>query len=246
MITVFTFSLVQMVDLVSEPIFRFFELESPVDGEFYDWETIKYWLANFAKYASVVVVYVLTIYLYFKLQKYIILILMAPLMALLSERVDEILSGNEFPFSWPQFFKDIWRGVVLSIRNFAIEMGLIVATWLLNLVVSLFFSPLSVIVAPLSVVFLFLLSSFYYGAAAIDYSAERYRLSVKESVNYLHKNRGLAISNGLFFQLWMYIPFLGMIIAPVTCTVGATLAINKSRPFTAKISGDKRQQNISE
>ncbi|MFZ6052667.1 EI24 domain-containing protein [Halocola ammonii] len=231
MITAFTFSLVELVDLVSTPVFRFFEIENPVVGAFYEWETIKYWLANFAKYATVVVIYILLIYLYFKLQKYIVLILMAPLMALLSERVDAILTGREFPFSWPQFFKDVWRGIVISIRNFAIEMGLILAAWIVNLAVSLFFSPLSVVVAPATVVFLFLLSSFYYGAASIDFNAERYRLSVRESVAYLHRNRGLAISNGLFFQLWMYIPFAGMIIAPVTCTVGATLAVRKVEPM---------------
>ena len=227
MVTVFTFSLVQLVDVVSEPIFNFFEIDNPATGAFYEWETIKYWLANFAKYATVVVIYILAIYLYFKLQKYIVLILMAPLMALLSERVDEILTGREFPFSWKQFFKDIWRGVVISLRNFAIEMGLIVSVWLINLAVSLFFSPLSVVVAPATVVFLFLLSSFYYGAASIDFNAERYRLSVSQSVAYLHRNRGMVIANGLFFQLWMYIPFVGMIVAPVTCTVGATLAVHK-------------------
>lgn len=227
LIFVLAFSLFQMVDVVSEPIFSFFDLESDTPKELWQWETLRYWLANFAQYAAVVIIYIAVIYLYFKLQKYIVLILMAPLMALLSERVDEILTGREFPFSWSQLMSDVWRGILISIRNFAVEMGIVLAVWMVNLGVSLFFSPLAVIMSPLAFVALFLVSAYFYGFSSIDFINERYRLSVSESVKYVKRHRALSVANGMFFHLWMYIPVLGIVFGPVTCTVAASLAVHK-------------------
>ena len=48
---------------------------------------------------------------------------MSPVFAILSEKVESILTGNEYPFNIHQFLSDIWRGVKLAIRNFAIEIG---------------------------------------------------------------------------------------------------------------------------
>ena len=49
-------------------------------------------------------------------------------------------------------------------------------------------------------------------------------LNIKESVDYIKSNRGLAIGNGLGFLLIMFIPIIGIAVGPVLSTVAGTLA----------------------
>ena len=49
---------------------------------------------------------VLFFFAYLSVYKYIILFLMSPLLALLSERVEKIISGKEYPFQFTDFIKD--------------------------------------------------------------------------------------------------------------------------------------------
>ncbi|MCT4646332.1 MAG: hypothetical protein N4A74_15195, partial [Carboxylicivirga sp.] len=55
---------------------------------------------------------------------YIIIILLSPVYAFLSEKTEEIISGKIIPFNITQFSKDIIRGVLLALRNMAVEIGL--------------------------------------------------------------------------------------------------------------------------
>ena len=95
------------------------------------------------------------------------------------------------------------------------------------------FPPLSIITTPITTVVIFLVGAYYYGFATMDYTNERYRLSVKESTQMIRKYKGLAVANGSIFSLWLIIPiigtYIGTVFAPITCTVGATLALLEER-----------------
>jgi CysZ protein len=157
------------------------------------------------------------IYLVYKLNKYVLLILISPFLAYLSERVEAILYGKDFPFNWRQFIKDVWRGIIIALRNMIIEISVILMSWLLT-----FFMPF---LLPFTTVFLLLVSAYYYGFSMLDYTNERKRLNLSESVRFIRRHKGLAIGNGLTFHLILIIPFLGTIIAPITATVAATLGM---------------------
>jgi CysZ protein len=61
----------------------------------------------------------------------------------------------------------------------------------------------------------------------IDYSNERKRLSIRESIHFIQKQKGLTLGNGVVYQLLVSIPFLGAIVAPITAVVAATISVNE-------------------
>lgn len=150
-------------------------------------------------------------YIYTLVYKNIVLIIMSPMLAFLSERVEELYLGKSYPFHVGQFIKDVLRGIRIAFRNLIRELFAIALA-------TLFLGPLSPIVA-------FLVESYYYGFSMIDYSNERRKLTVKQSIAYIHRNRGMALGNGLVFYGLFLIPFLGWMVAPALGLVAATLGV---------------------
>ncbi|MGB0166775.1 MAG: EI24 domain-containing protein [Luteibaculum sp.] len=176
------------------------------------WETVVYWCIWF-------IFKVLFFYTYFILNKYIVFIILSPILAIVSERVDSLESGKEFPFSLPQLMKDIFRGIAIALRNLFLEYAATLALLLLSA-----FIPLLAPIYPFAV---FFIAAYFYGFAFLDYNCERYRLSYSESVQLIRKNMGLATGIGSVFSLLFFIPVLGGIIAPILSCVAASLAYGK-------------------
>ena len=86
------------------------------------------WL-SFAKpfltgYFSLVLTWILKIVFWFvssTFSKYVVLILLSPLFALLSESVEQKINSNNYPFNTAQLLKDIGRGILMSLRNLFFE-----------------------------------------------------------------------------------------------------------------------------
>jgi CysZ protein len=148
------------------------------------------------------------------LQKYIVLIIMSPVLAALSERVDEIYTGRKYSFDLTVFIGDVFRGIGIAVRNMLIEFGIIFLFFLISWI------P---IIGWASAIVLYIVSCYFYGFSMLDYTSERRRLSMKESVSFIRANKGLAIGNGLIYSLISMVPYLGVIVAPVLSVVAATL-----------------------
>ncbi len=149
---------------------------------------------------------------------YLVIILLSPIYALLSEKVESILTGNSYPFEINQFLKDIWRGIKLALRNFAIEIFLTIVLLILSLIPFVgFFTGLA----------MFFISSYFYGFSFIDYSLERKKMDIKHSIAFVKTNKGLAIGNGSVFSIVLLIPFIGVLVASfvsIISIVAATIA----------------------
>ena len=156
---------------------------------------------------------------------------MSPVMAIVSERTDEILIGRKVAFNFTQLIKDVWRGVLIALRNMFLEIGIIIILALVNLLVGLIFAPFAVITTPLFAIITFLVGAYFYGFSTMDYSSERNKLNVRQSIRFIRKYKGIALANGTIFTMWLIVPvlgtYIGTIFAPITCTVGATLAIHE-------------------
>ncbi len=159
---------------------------------------------------------ILFFFIFSTLSKYILLILMSPIMALLSERTEEIITGKVYPFNFGQFIKDIFRGVLIALRNMFIEFGFLFLG---------FFVVWIPFVGWVFALFLIIVSYYFYGFSMIDYVSERRKMGVSQSVSYVRKNKGLAIGNGFIFSLVFAIPFLGGMIAAVIAPVAACIAV---------------------
>jgi CysZ protein len=210
-----------LVDWLNAELLTFFgldkELNSADGGGFFP-KLVHYLITFFGWIAGLIVFY--------KTSKYATLILMSPVMSALSSKTDEIITGKKSTFSAEELFKDIIRGTALSIRNFFIELGLNTALFLINVLIAFIFPPLDLIISPASAIASFLVSAYFFGFAAIDYTLENRRYSFRQSIEYMRKNRGMAIGNGTFYALLFSIPVIGVTLSTILSTVAGTLMVN--------------------
>ncbi|MBI2966387.1 MAG: EI24 domain-containing protein [Bacteroidetes bacterium] len=162
----------------------------------------------------------LFIILYLYIYKYVILILMSPVLAWLSERTEEIITGRKYPFNPVQFSRDVLRGVCIAVRNLVIQSLILLLCFLLG------FVPVLGLIAPLPA---FLAECYFYGFSLMDYSNERHKLTVRESVSFINSHFTLSATLGGGFYLLMMIPVAGIIIAPAYSAIAATVAVCRRR-----------------
>jgi CysZ protein len=151
----------------------------------------------------------------FILYKHLVIILMAPFMSPLSEKVEQKLRGPDYfsrGFSFRQIISDLVRGVRLGIRNIVRELFLVLLISILT------FVPVINLVAGIAI---FLIQAYYAGFGNMDYTLERY-YGVRDSVSFVREHRGLALGSGTIFLLLITIPILGTLFAPPLATVAAT------------------------
>jgi len=169
-----------------------------------------------------VVIRVLFFILYAYIGGYIILVMMSPVFAFLSEQTERIITGESLPFDIKQFLRDILRGILLAIRNLSVELFFTVLLFILS------FIP---IVGYLTPIALFLVSAYFYGFSFLDYTFERKRFKIDYSVRFMRKNKGLAIGNGFVFSLVLLIPYVGVMLAgfvSIVSVVAATISASKA------------------
>lgn len=201
----------------------------PLNGTF--WENLKNILADISIYAIGFVVALVSLFTTWKVSKYLTLAVMSPVMAFLSERVDSIVTGNNFPFNGQQLVRDIFRGIALALRNLFMELILVWGIMFINFIITLFFPPLLLISSLVSSVLIFFIGAYFYGFSTLDYTNERRKRKMSESIRLTRKYKGVAAGNGTIFSLFFIIPLIGTSIATITCTVAATLAMNEIDKF---------------
>ncbi len=195
-------------DLLEEWIMSFFTADKK-DGWFRFLSDALYFLLSIG-------LKILFFFIFSTFSKYILLILMSPIMALISERTEEIITGNVYPFNFNQYIKDIGRGIVIALRNMLIEFGFIYLGFLVVWI------P---IIGWIAALFLIVLSYYFYGFSMIDYVSERRRMGMSQSVSYVRKNKGLSIGNGFVFSLIFAIPLIGGMLAAVVAPAAACIAV---------------------
>jgi CysZ protein len=193
------------------------------------WEQTKAVLAEISKYAIAFIISIILFYTSLKISKYIILMLMSPVMSLLSERTNDILEGRSIPFSMHQFIRDVVRGSALALRNMFLEIISIWIVGLAALLISAILPPLGLIISPFIPVISFFIGAYFFGFSTMDYTNERHRLSIKESIRSIREMKGIAIANGSIFALFFRIPIIGATITTITCTVAACIAIHEEK-----------------
>jgi CysZ protein len=160
------------------------------------------WFVEFVYWGLVVGFFAVTL-------KYVVQVLLSPLLSNLSVAVEKKLTGKEPPkLTMKESMQDIRRSLQLSFRNMFYEIFLCIAASFIPLV-----GPLVAIA----------ISSFYYGFGYMDYVMERKRMDVGQAVTFAKKHRGLTTGLGLVIYFLMYLPVIGWLIGPTYATVAATL-----------------------
>ncbi|MEI8137306.1 MAG: EI24 domain-containing protein [Bacteroidota bacterium] len=162
--------------------------------------------------------------------KYVLLMILSPVFSLLSEIADEKLTGNKYPFKFVQLLKDIVRGISINIRNMLLEYFFI----FLCFIISIAFPPLIFVTTP----FLLFLGWYYVGFSLLDYTCERHKYKVSQSIQFIKNNRGRACGIGFVYSFFLALPFLpgsiiGIMFGPSIGVLGSTISfleINKKLP----------------
>jgi CysZ protein len=200
------------------------------------WEAFRDVLMDISSYAISFVLWIAAFYTFVKLSKYVLLALMSPVMAILSERTEEILTGKTYPFHLQLFVKDVFRGMAIALRNLFMELFTGWALIALQLLLTLLFPPFAIILAPLVPLLSFAIGAYFFGFSTLDYVFERRRLTMRQSIQAIRSMKGLAIGNGAVFNLIYLIPFIGVTISTITCTVAAVIAIHERENTTSSVS----------
>ncbi len=145
------------------------------------------------------------------LMKHIVMIVASPFMSLLSERVEQIVTGKKSGgFQFQKFISDIIRGIRVALRLLVRELFWSFIVFLLS-----FFLP------PITAILLFLIQAYYGGAGNFDFTLERY-YGYRASVQFVKENRSAALGNGIpYIALLMTI--FGFLVALPLATVAGTL-----------------------
>jgi CysZ protein len=151
------------------------------------------------------------------LYKHIILALSAPFMSPVSEKIEIHINGSlRSNHRKTTFQEQLWRGIRINIRNLGKELLITIPILLLK------FIP---VVNIFSTILLFLVQAYYAGFGNMDYTLERH-LNYKESINFVGKNKGVSIGNGIVFMLCLLIPILGIIIVlPLSVTAASVKTV---------------------
>jgi CysZ protein len=173
------------------------------------------WLGFFFTLGGIMI-WLLLMFFYFSLFKYLWLIIGSPVFAYLSEKTEALLEGKEYPFSGKQLLKDMARGIKLALRN---------ALWQTVYTVSILILSFIPVVGWVTPVISMFVECYYYGFSMLDYSCERHQLSPSQSVAFISNRKGLAIGNGLGFYLMHCLPIAGWVLAPAYAVVAATISL---------------------
>ena len=183
-----------------------------------------FWGAEYLKSLLLGLVWVLVRISFFVvfsyLNGYLILMLISPFLAYVSEKTEKIIAGKEYPFSLRKYVNEVVRGILINIRNAFYQLFLYLILLILLLV------PIAgVIVGVLLPVIMFFISSYFYGFSFIDYFNERRGLNIKDSVMFVRLHKGFAFAVGGIFALTLMLPFIGSLLAGMVAfpsTVAAT------------------------
>lgn len=183
-------------------------------------ETVNFFGAGALKWILTGSIWLIFKLLFFVLFSYfggfLILILLSPVLAWLSEKTEQINTGKSYPFDIPKLFRDIARGVLMAIRNMTIQTLFVLCVFALSLI-----PVLGWIIGIIGPVFIFLVTSYFYGFSFMDYSNERRKLNISQSVKLLRKYKWVAIANGSILSLVLIVPMCGFgtIISPFVAIV---------------------------
>ncbi len=202
------------------------------DGSFWGSETLKGFTSGLIK----TIVYVMFLVSFVFFGGFVIIIIMSPLFSIISEKTEYVLTegGIDYPFEFKQFMIDVFRGVGIAIRNMALEMGILIIVFIAGIILSF--------ISWLGVIFMFFVSAYFYGFSYMDYTNERHKRSLKDSVKFMRKYKWVAIVNGSLFAFVLFIPWLGValsaFVAVISVIAGTVSMLEIKKIEDAQISID--------
>jgi CysZ protein len=166
-----------------------------------------------------------TLFFFLKIYKYLMLALLSPAFSFIGGKVQDLLHGTEAPFSWRQLLSDMARGMAVAARSLFWEL------LLTGLLVALSFIP---VLAPFTALLLVLLEWYFLGLSMADVRHEYKRLNARDALRVSRRRKGLVLGIGAGMYLFLLVPLLGVLLAPIFGMVAAGIAfyeLEDARPL---------------
>lgn len=160
----------------------------------------------------------LGIWFYVFIYKKIILVLFSPLWALIAEKTEEILRGEDFPFRIHKLIKDILRSIVVNLYTTVLQFGITVLIFFLS------FIPLVVVLTSILHV---IVNAYFWGYNLIDYRNELYGYGLRRSNRIVYEQAFFSTGVGFTFTILLYLPIIGVILAPAWSVMAATIGMHR-------------------
>ena len=135
-----------------------------------------------------------------KFAKYLVIAMLSPLISSISRKTEKKLSGKTYDFSWRQLMHDLKRAYRIILRNLMWEYTFFLIIFLVS-----YFGWEEPRKSPVFYL-TFVIGFFYYGFGFLDYILERLKLDLDESVRFVRRHRGLAITIGCIYSLMILVP----------------------------------------
>jgi CysZ protein len=180
----------------------------------YPWQTGAETVGKAGNVLGSVLIIILGLILY----KNLVMALASPFMSQMSERIERKLSPSYTPkaFSSGRMLRELMRGLRIALRNITRELFFTVLLILIGLI------PLF---SPFVAVAIFLVQAYYAGFGSMDYTLERH-YSVRGSIQFVRRYRGIALGNGAVFIL-LLMTGIGFLFALPLSTAAATPVVIK-------------------
>lgn len=135
-----------------------------------------------------------------KFAKYLVVIILSPLLSSLSMKTEKVLTGKTYPFDFKQLIHDIKRAMKIVIRNIMWETLFIIIIVIVSYIG--WEEPAKSPVFYLT----YAIGFFYYGFGFLDYINERRRLDMDQSITFVRDHRGLAVAIGCVYSILILVP----------------------------------------
>lgn len=137
---------------------------------------------------------------FMRFAKYIVVVILSPLLSYLSQNVEYRLTGNTYRFDMKQLIHDVKRGIRIATRNIMWEYAFYILVFIIAKLGGTRAEGMPLIIV------VFTISFYYYGFAFLDYVNERLKLTVDQSIQFTRKNRGMALAIGGVYSILILVP----------------------------------------
>lgn len=153
--------------------------------------------------------------LFWIMMKYIMLMLLSPLLSTVSEKIEKRLTGKLTKSSF-SMANSAARSVRINSRNLLKELVITLSLFVVGFIPG---------INLLAVVAIFMVQSYFAGFGFMDFYLERH-FTFRQTVSEVYQHKWAAITLGAIFTILLLIPVLGVVVAPYFSTVTATKYFN--------------------
>ena len=154
-----------------------------------------------------ILVQLVMLFFYLKLFRYLILILLSPVFVNISNVLQAAVHHDKHKIDIWSYCYCSFRGIKIAVRNFIYELLLTAALFFISLLIFW--------ILPLIPILILVIESYFFGMTLMDYKFNQNDIGQREGISITRQHSGMAITNGLVFNLVILIPIIGVIVGPV-------------------------------